>query len=71
MPVQKNNIEQNSIDFRVLARSLTIVENNLEGAGNILKSLEFGSAPVIGITGPPGAGKSTLVGRTDKQAVKK
>lgn len=62
MQVQKNNIKQNSIDFRALARSLTIVENNLEGAGNILKSLEFGNVPVVGITGPPGAGKSTLVG---------
>ncbi len=47
--------------FRKLARELTIVENNLPGAADILKALRPGAAPVIGITGPPGAGKSTLV----------
>ena len=41
---------------------LTIVENDLEGADQILRKLEFKkNVPVIGITGPPGAGKSTLV----------
>ncbi|RVU01810.1 methylmalonyl Co-A mutase-associated GTPase MeaB [Mucilaginibacter limnophilus] len=50
------------IDFRVLARTLTIVENDLNGAGDILCNLSFSTtAKVIGITGPPGAGKSTLV----------
>lgn len=51
-----------SDDFRVIARALTIVENDLNGSGALLKSLKFDkSCPVIGITGPPGAGKSTLV----------
>ena len=41
---------------------LTIVENDLEGADQILRKLEFKkNVPVIGITGPPGAGKSTIV----------
>jgi LAO/AO transport system kinase len=49
-------------DFRSVARALTIVENNLDGADELLKSLEFKKeVPIIGITGPPGAGKSTLV----------
>jgi LAO/AO transport system kinase len=40
-----------------------MVENDLAGAGDYLKSLDIDNqVPVIGITGPPGAGKSTLVG---------
>jgi LAO/AO transport system kinase len=48
-------------DFKALARLLTIIENDLAGAEEILKSLIIKNTPVIGITGPPGAGKSTLV----------
>jgi LAO/AO transport system kinase len=49
-------------DFRSVARALTVVENDLDGADKLLKSLVFSkNVPVIGITGPPGAGKSTLV----------
>ncbi|HVS91960.1 MAG TPA: methylmalonyl Co-A mutase-associated GTPase MeaB [Mucilaginibacter sp.] len=48
--------------FRMLARALTIVENDLPGSADLLKGLHFKkNVPVIGITGPPGAGKSTLV----------
>jgi LAO/AO transport system kinase len=49
------------IDFRKVARQLTVVENNLPGAAELLKSLHYADVPVTGITGPPGAGKSTLV----------
>jgi LAO/AO transport system kinase len=50
------------INFRSLARALTIAENDLKGAEQLLKGLRFHkNTPVIGITGPPGAGKSTLV----------
>jgi LAO/AO transport system kinase len=50
------------INFRQVARALTTVENNLKGADALLKSLAFTKdVPIIGITGPPGAGKSTLV----------
>nr|WP_294940686.1 methylmalonyl Co-A mutase-associated GTPase MeaB [uncultured Mucilaginibacter sp.] len=49
------------IDFRKVARELTVVENNLPGAGELLKSLPYSNVPITGITGPPGAGKSTLV----------
>ncbi|WP_413669471.1 methylmalonyl Co-A mutase-associated GTPase MeaB [Mucilaginibacter sp. Mucisp86] len=59
------NLYQNSIgqlNFRAIARALTVVENDLYGSKALLKSLKFDkSCPVIGITGPPGAGKSTLV----------
>jgi LAO/AO transport system kinase len=52
----------NSINFKQVARALTIVENDLPGSQELLKGLTFNKpAPVIGITGPPGAGKSTLV----------
>ncbi len=49
-------------DFRALARGITIVENELEGYRDLLLNLqENRHARVVGITGPPGAGKSTLV----------
>src|SRR6476661_2807719 len=48
-------------DIKSLARVLTIVENDLSGAADILKSIPIRNTQVIGITGPPGAGKSTLV----------
>ena len=48
--------------FKTVARALTIVENELKGADELLKNLKFeNKSPIIGITGPPGAGKSTLV----------
>lgn len=49
-------------DFLSVARGLTLVENELSGSTELLKALKVDtSIPVIGITGPPGAGKSTLV----------
>jgi LAO/AO transport system kinase len=49
-------------DFLSLARALTLVENELEGSKEILINLPANSnTPIIGVTGPPGAGKSTLV----------
>jgi LAO/AO transport system kinase len=48
--------------FLALARGITIVENELAGYEPLLMNLrENRRARVIGITGPPGAGKSTLV----------
>ena len=49
-------------DFRALARGITIVENELDGYEPLLLNLKKNlSARVVGITGPPGAGKSTIV----------
>lgn len=38
-----------------------MVENELEGYETLLSSLPPSKVPVIGFTGPPGAGKSTLI----------
>lgn len=43
-----------------IARAISLVENEVEGYEDFLQSLPIGKTPVIGITGPPGAGKSTL-----------
>jgi GTPase len=50
-------------DRRALARLLTAVENRTPVAEAALRSLypKAGRAHLIGVTGPPGAGKSTLV----------
>ncbi len=50
-------------DKRALARCITLVENEWPGYEQLLQQLTFSkNTPVIGITGPPGAGKSTLIG---------
>lgn len=43
-----------------LARCISLIENEVEGYQNFLQTLPASSIPVIGLTGPPGAGKSTL-----------
>lgn len=48
-------------DQRALARSISCVENEVPGFESFLSQLPAGHAAVTGITGPPGAGKSTLV----------
>jgi LAO/AO transport system kinase len=52
-------------DPRALARAATAVENRSAAAESLLKELfpRTGRASVIGITGAPGAGKSTLTDR--------
>ncbi len=47
-------------DVKALARSISLVENEVAGYELLLQSLPSNSKTVIGITGPPGAGKSTL-----------
>ena len=47
-------------DFKALARSITLVENEHPGYETLLRSLPYSNTRIIGITGPPGAGKSTL-----------
>ena len=49
--------------MRALARAATILESRLSGAAELVRELApfAGQALVVGITGPPGSGKSTLV----------
>ena len=47
-------------NIKALARCISLIENEAEGYTTLLKNLPKSSTPIIGITGPPGAGKSTL-----------
>lgn len=47
-------------NIKSLARAISLVENDTSGVDELLKQLRPSDTPVIGITGPPGAGKSTL-----------
>jgi LAO/AO transport system kinase len=56
------NITEGSI--RSVARALSLVENGAEGSEDLLDGLfQLCRGLTIGVTGPPGAGKSTLVNR--------
>jgi LAO/AO transport system kinase len=52
-------------DKRSIARLMSVVENDDPGAAEAMRALypETGRAQIVGITGPPGGGKSTLVNR--------
>ena len=52
-------------DVRALARAISIVEENAQGSAAMLRGVfpHTGAATVIGVTGAPGAGKSSLVDR--------
>ena len=51
-------------DARALARGISLVENGDPVAYPLVRELypETGNAAVVGVTGPPGAGKSSLIG---------
>jgi len=55
-------MSRQSANFKLLARRISTVENNLSTSIDILNNLSVEKkTPVIGVTGPPGAGKSTLL----------
>jgi LAO/AO transport system kinase len=58
MCINENSINQK--DFKSLARSISLIENEAPGYEDLLLSLKPSSSKIIGITGAPGAGKSSL-----------
>jgi LAO/AO transport system kinase len=56
---QINEIKQGNA--KTLARCISYIENEVTGYEDLLQQLPASQTPIIGITGPPGAGKSTLV----------
>src|SRR6266480_5350035 len=55
-------------DRRALARAITLVEDDRPEGWELVKEVypHTGNAAVVGFTGPPGAGKSTLIGALTK-----
>ncbi len=62
-----NEVRQGKI--RSLSRCISLVENEIAGYDSFLKSLPTALQKITGITGPPGAGKSTLVDAIIKEWV--
>ena len=67
MPVAEGTLAERVLkgDVRAIARAITLVENDAPEAPALLAALfpHAGKSLVVGVTGPPGAGKSTLVDR--------
>jgi LAO/AO transport system kinase len=55
-------------DIRAVAHAISITENGRQSSSHLLKQIysNVGNAYRIGITGPPGAGKSTIVNQAAK-----
>lgn len=55
-------------DIRAVAHAISIAENSRQSSSHLLKQIysNVGNAYRIGITGPPGAGKSTIVNQAAK-----
>jgi LAO/AO transport system kinase len=56
-------------DKRALARAITLIENGDPAGWELVREVfpKTGRARIIGLTGPPGVGKSTLIGALTKQ----
>ena len=50
----------------VIAKAISIIENNKKEANNLIKKIfsDSGNSIIIGITGPAGSGKSSLINKT-------
>jgi LAO/AO transport system kinase len=56
-------------DKRALARAITLIENNDPAGWDLVREVfpRTGRARIVGLTGPPGVGKSTLIGALTKE----
>lgn len=56
-------------DRRALARAITLVENDDPAGWDLVREVfpRTGKARIVGLTGPPGVGKSTLIGELTKE----
>jgi LAO/AO transport system kinase len=62
MSFNLNQTEIGQGNYRSLAKVISQVENSADGAIDLLRHLKINyDIPVIGFTGPPGAGKSSLL----------
>ncbi len=54
---------------RALARAISLIENGDEAGAELVGAVfpETGKARIVGFTGPPGVGKSTLIGALTKE----
>lgn len=61
VPIEQIQQEVKAGNFLALAKAISAIENNSDLSTQFLESLRPSLVPIIGITGPPGAGKSTLI----------
>jgi LAO/AO transport system kinase len=56
-------------DKRALARAITLIENDDPAGWELVREVypQTGKARIVGLTGPPGVGKSTLIGALTKE----
>ncbi len=70
MPRSDQDLAQRLLsgDRRALARAITLVENDDPEGWELVRTIypKTGNAAVVGFTGPPGVGKSTLMGALTK-----
>src|SRR5512134_442982 len=65
-PTQQSTLAERLLagDKRALARAITLIENDDPAGWDLVREVypETGKARIVGLTGPPGVGKSTLIG---------
>src|SRR5436305_12064072 len=65
MPTSDENLAQRLLDGdrRALARGISLVENDDPAGWELVRTIypKTGRAAVVGFTGPPGVGKTTLI----------
>src|SRR3954454_14727027 len=70
MPQASDTLTQRLLDGdrRALARAITLVENDDPAGWELVREVypKTGRAAIVGLTGAPGAGKSTLIGALTK-----